>query len=158
MNDTEPTYLKRPILSTDCLALAKIARLSGDRSVTPIMLQWWIKQKQVDGILFEHEIDSVAHPIAWCIYRRSQRERAFMVDAIYCHIEYDGSILYQMLLGHVMRLVSPKYPMVILEGVEATNDDLIQALHGLGFWNVASSVLSNQTWLEFRYGIGRADI
>ena len=153
MNDTEPVYLKRPILSTDCLALAKIARLSGDKTVTPIQLQWWIKQKRVQGLLYEHEIDGVAHPIAWCGWHRDQHERALMVDMIFCHLDYDAVLHYQMLLGHIMRQVSPKYPMVILEGVEATNDDLIQALLGLGFWNVASSVLSNQTWLEFRYGV-----
>ena len=153
MNDTEPIYLKRPILSTDCLALAKIARLSGDKTVTPIELQWWIKQKRVQGLLYEHEVDGVAHPIAWCVYQRNQRERAFMVDIIHCHIEYDAVMLYQLLVGHIMRQVSPKYPLVIFEGVEATNDDLIQALLGLGFWNVASSVCREQTWLEFRYGV-----
>jgi len=152
MNLAEPTYIKRPILSTDCLALARIARLAGDDTVTPTELRWWIKQRRVSGILYEHEIDGAAHPIAWCVYQRNKHERAIMVDIMYCHLEYDAVMLYQLMTGHIMRLTTPRYPLVIFEGVESTDEDLIQALHGLGFWNVASTVCGSQSWLEFRYG------
>ncbi len=152
MLDTEPIYIKRPILSADCLELAKIARLAGDRTVTPIELRWWIRKKNVQGILYEHEINGVAHPVAWCVYQRNSRERALMVEIIHCHLEYDAVTFYQLMAGHIMRQTSPKYPLVIFEGVESTDADLIQALHGLGFWNVSSTVCGNKTWLQFRYG------
>lgn len=153
MYDTEPIYLKRPILAADCLALARIARLCGDKSITPIELQWHIKNTKAQSLLYEHEIDGVAHPVAWCLYEKSRRHRTLLTGPMFCHLEYDGTILYQLMLGHIMRLVSPKYPTVTLDGIESTNAELIQAATGLGFWNVANTVCGGKTWLEFRYGV-----
>lgn len=151
MNDTEPIYLKRPILSGDCLALAQISRMCGD-TITPIEMQWHIKHKKIETLLYEHEIDGVAHPIAFATWSRKDRQRAIMIQTLFCHLEYDGAVMYQLLLGHIMRLVTPRHRFVILEGVESDDTELIEAANGLGFWCVGSTVFDGKTWLEFQYG------
>lgn len=151
MNDTEPIYLKRPILSGDCLALANITRMCGD-TITPVEMQFHIRDKRIESLLYEHEIEGVAHPIAFTTWNRNNREQAIIIQTIYCHLEYDGAVMYQLLLAHVMRLVTPRHRFVLLEGVEQDDSELIEAANGLGFWNTGSTVCGKQTWLEFRYG------
>ena len=152
MNDTEPIYLKRPILSGDCLALAHITRMCGD-TITPIEMQWHIKHKHIESLLYEHEIDGVAHPIAFATWIRKDRERAIFIQTMFCHLEYDGVAMYENLLSHAMRLVTPRHRFVILEGVESDDSELIEAANNLGFWNTGSTVFNGKTWLEFRYGV-----
>lgn len=152
MNTTEPIYLKRPILAGDCFSLACITRMSGD-IITPIEMQFHIRDKRTETLLYEHEIDGVAHPIAFATWSRNNREQAIVLQTIYCHLEYDGVVLYQLLLGHIMRLVTPRHRFVILEGVESDDTELIEAANGIGFWNTGSTVCGKQTWLEFRWGM-----
>lgn len=152
MNDTEPIYLKRPILSSDCFSLACITRMNGD-TITPIEMRFHICDKHVESLLYEHEIEGVAHPIAFATWGRSNKEQAIFIKTLFCHLEYDGTVLYQLLLGHIMRLVTPRHRFIILEGVESDDCELIEACHGLGFWNTGSTVFNGKTWLEFRWGM-----
>lgn len=151
MNDTEPIYLKRPILSGDCLALANITRMCGD-TITSIEMQFHVRDKRIQSLLYEHEIEGVAHPIAFCTWGRCNKNEAIFIKTLFCHLEYDGAVLYQLLLAHVMQLVTPRHRCVIVEGVEVDDTELIEACQGLGFWNTGSTVFNGKTWLEFRYG------
>lgn len=152
MNDTEPIYLKRPILQADCLALARMARLSGDKTITPTWLQWITGKKNTQSLLYEHEIEGVAHPIAWCLWAKEKESYAIVIGPMICHLEYDGHVLYQLMLCHIIRETSPMYPLVMLEGVQSTNDDLIVAAHGIGFYCESSTVVNSVSYLNFRYG------
>ena len=144
--------IKRKILTSDCVALSRIARLRGDKSICPPVLQGMLVPSATQGILYEHEIEGVAHPIAFCVWTKSKRNACLSVNAIHHHIEYDGVVLCQMMLGHIMRTLSPTYSSLVLD-VDINDDELIAACHGMGFTNDSQVACAAGTWLEFRYGI-----
>lgn len=153
MNDTEPIYISRPILDADCAALARMARLSGDKTISPTWLHWVTGKPHTQSMLYEHEIDGVAHPIAWCLWGKEKAMRSINIGPMICHLEYDGHVLYQLMLGHIIRTTSPMYPSVLLEGVRADNDELTIAAQGIGFCCESSSVINGVAYLNFRFGV-----
>ena len=145
--------IKRPILQSDCQALGHIAK-HDDKTLTPFVLQYMLRRKMTSGILYEHEIDGVAHPVAFMVYTRRPSHRDVLVNSIHCHLEYCGGELYPMLLGVLMRKLTPKYSSITIE-VNAKQQDLIDALEKMRFGLRNESTWSSGVYLEFSYGIGQ---
>ena len=145
--------LKRPILRSDCQALCYIAK-HDDRTLTPMVLQYMMRQKRTSGILYEHEIDGVAHPIAFMVYTRRPAHRDILVNTIHCHLEYCGGELYPLLLGVLMRRLTPKYSSIAIE-VNAKQEELVQAVQQMRFALRDTKTWNSGTFLEFSYGIGQ---
>ena len=144
--------IKRPMLSTDCRALSRLTKMMKSDPVSECDLTWHIGQKNVSGILYEHEIEGVAHPVAFVTWARRAKAKDLLITSFACHLEYDGGKLYPMLLGHVMRRLSPKYSAVTLE-INADEKELVDALFSMGFTSVHSTVFSGKNWIEFSYGV-----
>ena len=145
--------LKRPILRSDCQALCHIAK-HDDKTLTPMVLEYMMRQKRTNGILYEHEIDGVAHPIAFMVYTRRPAHRDILVNTIHCHLEYCGGELYPLLLGVLMRRLTPKYSSIAIE-FNAKQAELVHAVQQMRFALRDTKTLNSGTFLEFSYGIGQ---